>query len=46
MHKTLKQAVIEDLDNEGYRHNDEQLLALQVDKVPYCLSVLLLHNYA
>ena len=33
MHRQLKQAVVDDLTVQGYHHNDEQLFALQVDKV-------------
>ena len=31
--RSLKQAVVDDLQAQGYRHADEQLFALQVDKV-------------
>ena len=41
MQRQLKQAVVEDLTAQGYRHADEQLFGLQVDKTMQLYETLL-----
>ena len=41
-HKTLKNAVVADMEEHGYRHPHDKIFDLQVDKVLHYLIVLLL----